>query len=736
MKLQRFLRALVLFRMLRASKVVYEYLETQMSTATVVLRTIQFAVLILWIAHVVACVWFALGRYAPAGRHESHWIDDHRAGPNSEYAIADMDALYQFTSSYHWALAQITLGGLDINPRNSWERLLAIICNFFGLLFGGVVVSILSSTMIGLREKNHGRLVKMRTLREFLLQHGTRLGIRLRVVRQVQDRMVQHGKVFVESDVEALSLISGTLLRELRHSLYSRLVMQHPLLHSWRLLQADSIKVLCNEGVYFRVLLPDDELFATGAPAQRAYVVQDGSLSYTQTYTEGFVDHEAEAVEDLHEGAWISEAAWWCHWFHVGTACALSPTTLLSLPAETVLSTMYRDPVVCAISIEYGINFHKHIIYKDAVVTDTNLQHADFNGMICNLPKEVHVILGMAALQQIEGSHQRAMLDRTGNLKRLEAEIREGRSLLLLDHDGNLHRRVALTMMQLSKEDDEDGSLAFLTQVAAYDYETESWKPDLRMPGVKQQTGESHHEAFQRLLRSNFGECNWKFVPAEWYRDIENQDSQQYGVYTQYIKMAGVVQLTDEIQAELEDWAVPMQIQQRGESKLVEMVSKSYPMWPSLVQQAASSLTTSPEDLLSLTLQLAADGVFKLGKKDRGLGLYIWMRKDCFSRLKTQSSILQRLVSQLLEKCCLTDEEPSESEAVEGSSDDAKAMSAQQALAVLPQQGSSGQTPLACQSDLSAIRPELRADETQQDELEYVLDLDKMLAASCVNGAF
>eukprot|EP00403_Amphidinium_massartii_P046822 CAMPEP_0178463200 /NCGR_PEP_ID=MMETSP0689_2-20121128/50213_1 /TAXON_ID=160604 /ORGANISM="Amphidinium massartii, Strain CS-259" /LENGTH=187 /DNA_ID=CAMNT_0020090081 /DNA_START=135 /DNA_END=696 /DNA_ORIENTATION=- len=181
---------------------------------------------------------------------------------------------------------------------------------------------------------------------------------------------------------------------------------------------------------------------------------------------------------------------------------------------------------------EYGINFHKHIIYKDAVVTDTNLQHADFNGMICNLPKEVHVILGMAALQQIEGSHQRAMLDRTGNLKRLEAEIREGRSLLLLDHDGNLHRRVALTMMQLSKEDDEDGSLAFLTQVAAYDYETESWKPDLRMPGVKQQMA-------NRIMKLSSG-------PAEWYRDIENQDSQQYGVYTQYIKMAGVVQLTDE----------------------------------------------------------------------------------------------------------------------------------------------------------------------------------------------
>ena len=39
--------------------------------------------------------------------------------------------------SYHWALAQITLGAHDVNPVNSSERLVAILCNLFGLLFAG-----------------------------------------------------------------------------------------------------------------------------------------------------------------------------------------------------------------------------------------------------------------------------------------------------------------------------------------------------------------------------------------------------------------------------------------------------------------------------------------------------------------------------------------------------------------------------------------------------------------------
>ena len=35
-----------------------------------------------------------------------------------------------------------------------WERLFTILCNLFGLLFGGTLVSILSATLIDLREMN------------------------------------------------------------------------------------------------------------------------------------------------------------------------------------------------------------------------------------------------------------------------------------------------------------------------------------------------------------------------------------------------------------------------------------------------------------------------------------------------------------------------------------------------------------------------------------------------------
>mmetsp|Transcript_11897 Transcript_11897/g.27739 ORF Transcript_11897/g.27739 Transcript_11897/m.27739 type:complete len:1107 (+) Transcript_11897:188-3508(+) len=636
-KVQRFLRALVMLRMLRAAKVIYDYMESQMSAAWIVLlRTLQFSVLILWMTHVVACAWFALGKYAAADSHGTHWIDMSVSEVDDRLTFANSDVLYQYSSSYHWALAQMTLGGSDINPTNSWERLLAIVCNFIGLFFGGVVVSILATTMISLRDSNRDRELKMRRLREFLLQHGVDIGIRLRVVRQVHDRMIQTGKTLVEKDVSAMKVLSTTMLRELRYNLYSRLVLKHPLLHSWTLLQPDSIKYFCNEGISLLVLLPDDELFTVGMPGKAAYLLREGRLSYTPRPMGDSMEHEDR--EELHEGAWISEAAWWCYWHHVGTACAHKPSTLLNLPADTVLHAMHLNPVVCAITIEYGIRFHSYIVSaEEKPVTDTNVQYVDFNGLFCTLPTEVHVILGMAALQRIVSTPLHWRLERTGNLRRLEEEIREGRSLVLFDQSEVLHRRVALTVVQVGREDEGTGPESFLTQVAAYDFETSKWKPDLRLPGVKQRVGEAPQQAFQRCLETRLPQLNNRLTPLEWTRKIENQHSKKFGVGTQYIKTTGIVPMTLEIDEELAKFGIHLHL---GAQSLGGHVSSSAG-WSS-VAAAAASMPWSNPDPEDLTDMLQEDKVFILGSRTKAL--YVLMTCTDFHRLEVYDHLLSNLV--------------------------------------------------------------------------------------------
>jgi len=651
-KVQRILRALLMVRMLRVAKMVYNYMETQLSaTWLFVLRTWQFATLMLWLTHVVACIWYAVGRHASSGLYGSRWVDTAMPGSEGQYRIQDTDVLYQYMTSYHWSLAQITLGGLDINPTNSAERSVAIACNFFGLFFGGMVVSILSTTLMELREINHDHEVKMRKLRDFLLQHGMGIGIRLRVIRQVHDRMkLQQGMALVEKDVLALKVVSVTLLRELRYHLYFNLVRMHPLLHSWTLLQAEGIKQLCSEGVNMIVLLPDDELFVAGALSKSAYLVKQGNLEYTLRAIDGPCNEEQ--VDRVPAAMWISEATWWCHWYHVGAALACNTCTLLSVAPSAILECMDSDPVIAAITIEYGIRFHRYIVTaKDSPVTDVNVQYADFNGLLCTMPTEVHVILGMAALQQLVASGQHWRLERDGTLEKLKGEVAEGRSLVIMDHKGTLHRRVAATMLQLeSKECDVP---VRLTQVAYFDVDALEWKPMIQLPGVKQTDGESPSGAMARIVQQRLclpSTC--EMTATKWIQNMENHSSKQFGVGTHYLMTTGIVQMDKHIAAHLNKHRHLISAE-----SLTKEISKTLtsltagPSGGNLFYTGSLTLSGNRTWPSHEDLEGQIDAVYVVYAPSPVL--YVWMSKQDFKRLREQEASLSRLIAGLVE--CMDD---------------------------------------------------------------------------------
>mmetsp|Transcript_56844 Transcript_56844/g.133535 ORF Transcript_56844/g.133535 Transcript_56844/m.133535 type:complete len:1039 (-) Transcript_56844:105-3221(-) len=624
-KIQRILRAIVMIRMMRVAKVVHDYMESQLTlTWTVIVRTMQIALFILWLAHVLACVWYGIGQWAPTGSTGQRWINT--PVPGTEHLlISESGIAYKYTSAYHWSLAQITLGGLDINPVNSWERSLAIVCNCFGLLFGGTLVSVLATTMIELRELNHDREVKMRKLREFLLQHGVNIGIRLRVVHQVHERIKQHGRALVENDVAALAAVPAALLRGLRYDLFKRNVLQHPLLHAWMLLAEDSLRYLCSEGTKLIVLLPDDELFTSGQESKSAFFLRDGSLSYTMSPADGLVSKEEQT--EVSNGNWMSEATWWCYWYHVGTASADVSCTLVAVTAEAVLDSMMKDPYITAITLEYGVRFHKFIITaEDMPVTDVNVQYADFNGLLCSLPTEVHVIMGMAALQWLVATGQAKGLD----LKVLEEEVREGRSLVMLDHNGSLHRRVAVTVVQLENEESER-----LVQIAQYDYFGKTWSPEARLPGVKQKTAQVPMEAFQQIVASRMSELVGLLMPSDMRTTCEESDSKQFtGVGTVYVKTSCIVPLTAEISAKLSMSEYDIKLQKAS-------------TWINHADTTGTSSSTAA--MVFSVFDDFADRIYQVGKVyilegPTYTGLYLWLSPEDFQRLKRNDELLADLV--------------------------------------------------------------------------------------------
>mmetsp|Transcript_36845 Transcript_36845/g.84918 ORF Transcript_36845/g.84918 Transcript_36845/m.84918 type:complete len:1099 (+) Transcript_36845:129-3425(+) len=655
-KLQRFLRALVMIRMLRVGRELFDFLYSKLSsTLLVMLRTFQVTALILWLVHLVACAWYAIGRWAPADP-DARWID--LPLPGLEQNVKDSTPLYQYMTAYHWSLGQISLGGLDVNPVNTWERVLAIACNFFGLLFGGTLVSILATTMMELRELNHDHEVKLRQLREFLIQHGVNIGIRLRVVRQVNDRIKQKDRILLEREVSALNVLSVTLLRELRYNMFRRSVRGHPLLHVWSSINEETLKHLCGEGTRMVMVLQDDELFAAGNSSNAAYLLHDGKMMYHQKEADGVVSEDES--EEVWCNSWVSEASWWCYWFHVGTAVAMTQMTLLMIPSETVLEAMTRDPAANAVTLEYGVRFHKALVNcsEDYPITDVDIQHADFNDSLYTMPTEIHVICGMAALHHVIGTGGHWKLERRGHLSALQEEIKEGRSLVLLDQDGRLHRRVAITVLQVEDrpstnanltDDEKEAQQAkteLLTQLAQMNYETMEWRAEVHLPGAKQKSGEFPFECLQRLLLTRMSGLKEHVSATEFQRTLVSERSKQYGIGTQYVKTTCIVPFTSDLEEELSKYAHEVNLNEADAVMFSHAIhalpSKDSDATPAGEKMPATYRTRSGASEATL----AAHKVYVLHGTTH-CGMYMWMTGPDMEKLQAHEAKLAKLVTRI-----------------------------------------------------------------------------------------
>merc|ERR1712241_444838 len=93
------------------------------------LFTLSFA--IIWWAHLVACVWFALGIAGPADTGH-RWLD-FTALPDASFP--DLSFAYQYTACFQWSVAQISLGSVDSAPKNTAERIFTVMMMLAGFLF-------------------------------------------------------------------------------------------------------------------------------------------------------------------------------------------------------------------------------------------------------------------------------------------------------------------------------------------------------------------------------------------------------------------------------------------------------------------------------------------------------------------------------------------------------------------------------------------------------------------------
>jgi len=516
-KIVRVLRVLAVIRLAKAWRAVEDSIHHSLSeNSRLVIRVAWLCALVLILNHVIACVWFGVGRTASSDTG-MRWTD-FRWGED-QYGIAipflDTPKEFQYTTALHWALAQITLGANEVNSTNSAERSLQVSCLLLGLVCGSTFISTLSAAIFDYHAQQEDQNKSQRALRRFLRQHHVDSRMAFAVQRQVAARLgkAQH---ISEDQVEALKLLRPELKAELDYVINKESALSHSLLQLWAIVDVKSVWRACGTGTMLQ-LLSGEELFDTGMQAENIYYFLKGSIMYSQDI--GFSVEESHGETRVPTHSWLAEAALWTEWMHVGGTECLCPCEVWQVNVEAFLGVLKLVPAVQLLSIDYGRQMHARIIHarpplqdfpNDVRIPETNIHELAFT-----MGKDSRVKLGLAMLESAR--YQRPMHDYSN--KDVKYSVTNGRSLIF--HDGNhgelfqVRASIALNI-QLSFEEDTE-----LVYFASYDgSEVEITAKILEFP---RELGELSQDCLQRVLREDLH--SWKSY-LRWYRSFSTSEKQ------------------------------------------------------------------------------------------------------------------------------------------------------------------------------------------------------------------
>jgi len=526
-KMSRMLKLLRTARLLRLLDKVSSALVSDNGKLALVLGKV-FGVTLL-INHFLCCLWFYIGgeAHSDTGRR---WIFQLGAEEGA-YDITDDSSrhyLWEYTTSFHWTLAQLTLGSHEVIPQNSAERLVSITLMVCGLLYGSTIVSFFSAQVIQIILLKQDQATLMSTLRRYLKQRSVPNRVAAQVVVQVHKRSSEHATLHDE-DVSALALLSDSVRIKLRKAVRLPDLIHHPLVQVWARLSDDGIGALVGDAVEERFLSAFDDLFLPLQAATGAYCLSKGFMMYTPIHGDHF-----RPQCGVEEKAWLAEAALWSTWIHVGVARAQTDTSLLFTDAAQFFGVLKNFRMLLNISISYGRSYHARIAaalppYAPHFPDDVEVPFCDPSAL---LSEEIGLELLHVARKHGKLEH---LTDEM--YTKLEAELQAGTSGIHCTNDEKIQRLVSLVSVSLHKRDE------MLLQIGQI--ENGLTKIKVRLPGLKQASGELPVLTLERLFEGVLWPFAGDTVLIETEHKVERSESPTYGIDTTYVNTKFVMDLKE-----------------------------------------------------------------------------------------------------------------------------------------------------------------------------------------------
>ena len=174
LKLLRILRIAKVMKILRAARIL-KRMEQQMSIKFGVVKLVKFFVLIIMVAHWMACTYYLAGSLQSDSTSHESWINSHEYP--AEYTIGDMYVL-----ALYWAIMTITtIGYGDVPSGTTSERMVAIVAMVIGAGLFSYVVGTMTSLIQGLDISTRAFEDKMDSINEYMSLSNFPLHLRRRI---------------------------------------------------------------------------------------------------------------------------------------------------------------------------------------------------------------------------------------------------------------------------------------------------------------------------------------------------------------------------------------------------------------------------------------------------------------------------------------------------------------------------------------------------------------------------
>merc|ERR1719245_2589107 len=132
---------------------------------------------------------------------------------------------------------------------------------------------------------------------------------------------------------------------------------------------------------------------------------------------------------------WISIAALWTIWKHVGKVDAVEDCRLLEIDASKCMEALAQTDWVGHLVRDYAKTFHARLVGLDAKrqwVDDLSVPNTEFCDIVSSLRSDSRTCIGLVAIEELR-RHQR-LLDRLDDLAN---EVRMDRCTLLMNQDNS-----------------------------------------------------------------------------------------------------------------------------------------------------------------------------------------------------------------------------------------------------------------------------------------------------------